>query len=112
MQQRRVILERIVEGQDRGQDFVVDLDVRQGILCLMGAVGGDGGNGVARVEGLLSRHDVLGQHPRTAAYLGEVDGLVFEDGKVGGGDHRADPREGLRLARVDAANPGVRVRAP
>ena len=111
VEERSVVLQRLVEGQDGGQQFVIDLDVGQGLLGLVGAVGGDGGDGVAGGEGLLSGHDVLGEHPRAAANLGVVNGLVFQDGEVGGGDDGANAGKGLRFTRVDGPDARVRVRA-
>ena len=77
-----VLLERVVEGQHRRQDFVVHFDQVQ---CQLGDVGADRGHGrhrVALVQGFVVGHDVLRHEPRRALGFGEVYDLVFDDREV------------------------------
>ena len=112
MQQGRVGPHRVAESEHRGQHVVFDVDQAERLLGDVGAGRSDRGHGVALIEDLRPREDVLGKHPRVAPNLGEVNGPVGKNGKVGRGGHGFDVRVRFRPARVDAADAGVRVRAP
>ena len=101
----------VVQGQDRLQDFVVDVDEGEGLLGDVGADGGDGGDGVALVEGFLMGHYVFGHEADVALGFGQVDDLILDDGEVLGGDYGQDAGQGFGAGGVDAADAGVGVGA-
>ena len=111
--QRRVVAHRLQHVGDRLQDFVINLDERQGQFGLVGAVRGHRGDGMALVQGLLRGQAVVAQelgvdHRPFAQVQHPSTGLR----QVGGCHHGMDAGHGFRLAGVDALDAGVGVRAP
>ena len=91
-----------LEGIDgRGQDFVLDLDQVERLLADGRLVSGHGGDRMPD-----EHHAVDGQHrmcPRRR--------LALQLRNVGGGEDRPHAGQRARLARVDADDAGMRVRA-
>ena len=112
MEDRRVLRHRLLHVDDVGEGFVGDLHEFGGAARRGGAGRGDGGDGVAVVEGLVARHDVGGQVAEIDLRLagGEELGAV-ERGEIGRGDDRLDARRRLGFRGVDGEDAGVRVRA-
>ena len=109
VEQWRVFFHRFIEGKDRIQDFVVDLDQFQGLLRYVGAGGRYGSHGMSQIEGLAGGHDMLGHEAGVSLGLGQVDHRVVDDGEIFGRNHRRDAGQRLRLAGVDGLYPGVGV---
>ena len=82
MQHRRAYGHGLFDGEDGGEDVVIDVDELERLLGDVETGGTNGGDGVALVQ-----HFVAGQR------VAEVEGGRVEFGgqgrEVGGGDHRA-----------------------
>ena len=111
MQDRRVLFDRVVQRQYRWQDLVVHFDKVQSLLGDVRAGRGDGGDGVALVEGLVVGHDVLCHEAGRTLSFGEVNNLVFDDRKILGGRYGDHAGQRLSLAGVYRANARVGVGA-
>ena len=101
----------VLEGQHRLQHLVVYVNEGQGLLGDVGAGGGDGGHGVALVEGLMVGHDVLGHQPHVALGFSQVNDLVLNNREVLGRDCGQHAGQGLGLAGVYRPDAGVGVGA-
>ena len=101
-QRRRVWRQRFFDGCDLGQRRVFDLYAFERSDCTCLVLGGDGGNDIADVANLVERDDRL---VLDKIAIGRVEPL-----KVVAGQHRGDPRDFTRLARVDRYEPCMGVR--
>ena len=111
MEQRSVLFHGLVKSEHRLQDFIINLDQLQGLLCDVWAGGRNGGHGMSLVEGLAGGHDILRHEACVALNLGQVNHLIGYDGEVLGRDHRGDTGQGLSLGGVDGPDSGVCVGA-
>ena len=112
VEQRGVSFQSLAPVQGHRQDFVVHLNQGQGFLSDMGIGGGDGGDGVAAIEGFAVGQDVFGDDAGVLLGVFVVDGRAFlDDGKVGGRGHGHYAGQGFGPGGVDAADAGVSVGA-
>ena len=112
VENRRVGCHGGLDVHDRRQDFVLDLDERQRLLRLVRAVGGDGGDRVSGVQGLVRREYVVAHVAKAGedvlANFGEALGHLRE---VPAGRHGSHAGMGLSRRRVQPLYDGVGVRA-
>ena len=111
VKQRRAVHHRIADIEHRRQQLVLDLNQFERVLGDVVVGGRHRGDGVSLVEHLVRRDDVV-QHPLEVggAFAG-VDLFIAGAREVGIGDHRLHTVQRLGLGRVNADDPGVRVRA-
>ena len=105
---RRAGPQRLLDVEHRRQDVVVDADRRQRLERLAVAVGDDGDDRLALVADLVDGE-------RRLVVLAEVDEAeerVEVHRHVGAANDAPDARMPLGLARVDAPDARVRMRAP
>ena len=95
-------LHRLLDGEHRLEQFVVDRDQRRRPPRGVAVRSGDGCHRVTRIFG-----DAVGQD----RLAGEDRRYVVDPGNVGGGDDGAHPRNRARRRAVDRADPGMGVRA-
>ncbi len=111
MQERRIRLQGVLDGQHGRQHLIVDSDELEGLLRDVAVGGGDGRDGVPLVQRLLEGQNVCRDHARIPLQLGKINEAVLHDGEV---LRRGDgPHTGKRcgFARVDGVDARVGVRA-
>ena len=86
-----VVIQSVVQGQHRGQHFVVHFDELGRLVRHVGVDGGHRRDGVALVEDLFPGHDVLGHHSGIGHKLGEVYGAGIDQGEVQRRGNRGHP---------------------
>ena len=110
MQDGRVGFHSVFHVGDGGQDFVPDVNERQRLFGGVGAGGGDGGDGMAFVERLVRRQEVVARVLQVGIYiLAHLGRLVRQLREIRGGSHRQDFGMRRRLACINGADNGVSV---
>ena len=111
VQDRRIVSHGVLDAQDVGQDFVIDVDQVQRLLRRSGIGRRHSRDHVPLVEGLLTGDDVAAVEAvvdhRPFGLVGELGGDLRH---IGGGHDRLDSGQVERAAGVYRPNPGVRVR--
>ncbi len=103
---------RVFDRDYRRQDFVVHLDEAGGLFSDMRADGGDSGYGVASIEGLVGRQNVVAQPLEAGgSAFAHVHHALGVSGEVGVGDHGQNAFERFGLRGVHVPDIGVGVRA-
>ena len=100
-QQRRVRRHRFINVDDVRKDFIVHLDQRCGIFGDAAADRGDGGDGVALIQGFFARQDVAGDVPEIHRHALRPDVVEFLFREIGGGHDRLHAWKGLGGGGVD-----------
>jgi hypothetical protein len=106
-----IILEGVVQGQDRGEDFVVNLYEGYRLPGYVGVDRRDRCQSVSLVQHFVMGHYVLGHLPNGALRFGEIDDLVLDDGEVFRGRHGENPRQSLRFAGIYRSDTSMSVGA-
>ena len=110
MQDRRVVLDRVLDLDDVGQDLVVHLDQRTGMRGHFLADRRDGGDRMAVEQRLLARHDVAA-HPAHVLDAEHHRLVERELDDVVARHHRLHAGQRLGLRRIDRPDARMRVRA-
>ena len=111
MKDGRALDHRLLDLDDMRQHLVIHLDRRERGVGGGVAGGRHGGDGVAVIERLAARHGVVGHVAEVRRPLADKGFLAGDLRHVGGGHHRLDARDRLRLRGVDGADAGMGVRA-
>ena len=99
VQQRRVVLHRVEHPGDAGQQLVLDLDLRRGLLGDVEVGGGDGRHGVALVEHLPCGQAVGRQVRQVDSPASPMMAILFfQVREIVGGDDGEHARHLQRLA--------------
>ena len=107
VEQGRIGLEGVVEGEDRGKNFVVHLDQAHGLFRDVRVGRRHRRQSVAFVQYLVVGHHVLRHQADVALGLRQVHDLVFNNGKVLGGSNSKHPRQGLGFAGINGPDAGM-----
>ena len=109
IEQRGIVAHRVLHVEDGRKHLVLDLDGLDGGERVVDVGGGDAGDGVTAVEGLVGGEHVLAHVRGRGGALTHVEHLVGDDRQVAVGHHSEDAGHGLGRARIDGEDARVRV---